>query len=80
MASKCAELPTRHYPPAAACLSLAVPHLPAPALQYGATAIALLIYAAPLYWSGARSQKQGSQGEITQDYISAMRLLSNTSK
>ena len=28
MASKCAELPTRHYPPAAACLSLAVPLLP----------------------------------------------------
>ncbi|KAL4857317.1 ABC transporter D family member 2 [Chlorella vulgaris] len=50
-------------------------------IKYGATAIALVIYALPMYWSGAaRYQREGSQGEQTQDYISAMRLLSNTSK
>ncbi len=46
----------------------------------GATAIALLIYALPLYWRGRSALMQGSQGEITADYISSMRLLSNTSK
>ena len=49
--------------------------------HYGATTIALRIYAAPLYWQGAQGFRMGrSQGEQTQDYISAMRLLSNTSK
>ena len=55
--------------------------MPPSLLQYGATTIALLIYAAPLYWQGAQGFRTGrSQGEQTQDYISAMRLLSNTSK
>ncbi|KAI7844147.1 hypothetical protein COHA_002282 [Chlorella ohadii] len=49
-------------------------------VKYGATAIALLIYALPLYWRGRSALTQGSQGEITADYISSMRLLSNTSK
>jgi hypothetical protein len=54
---------------------------PPDGLQYGATAIALTIYALPLYWSGAaRYQREGNQGEQTQDYISAMRLLGNTSR
>lgn len=47
----------------------------------GATAIALLIYALPLYWrSSGGVLTEGSQGEITADYISSMRLLNNTSK
>lgn len=51
-------------------------------IKYGATSVALLIYALPLFWNGAAShgREGGNQGEITQDYISSMRLLSNTSK
>ena len=50
-------------------------------LADGATAIALLIYAAPLYWrSGRTLLTEGSQGDVTADYISSMRLLSNTSR
>jgi hypothetical protein len=37
-----------------------------PALQYGATAIALIIYAAPLYFSSAVRYRDVSQGEKTQ--------------
>lgn len=48
--------------------------------QYGATAVALFIYAAPLYLGGAKGFTQGTQGEVTADYISSMRLLSNSSK
>ena len=62
---------------------LPCPASPPPPAQYGATAIALLIYALPLYWGGGRGGnggRAGDQGEVTQDYISAMRLLSNTSK
>lgn len=53
-----------------------------PAEQYGATSIALLLYAAPIYWSGARRYGPGEvgQGEATADYLSSMRLLQNTSK
>ncbi|PRW57208.1 ABC transporter D family [Chlorella sorokiniana] len=49
-------------------------------VKYGATAIALLIYALPLYWRSGGPLTQGNQGDITADYISSMRLLSNTSK
>lgn len=51
-----------------------------PLVADGATAIALLIYALPLYWRSGTPLTQGSQGDITADYISSMRLLSNTSK
>lgn len=50
--------------------------------QYGATVIALLVYAAPMYFAqqaGGPLAARG-QGEQTADYIRAMRLLSNTSR
>ena len=62
-------------------------------LQYGATLIALAIYSAPLYWRSNKLRSKGGaaaatagavaavgMGALTQDYISSMRLLSNTSK
>lgn len=49
-------------------------------LQYGATSVALAIYSLPLFWQSGSGLKEGSQGEVTQNYISSMRLLSNTSK
>ena len=53
-----------------------------PAPQYGATVVALLVYAAPLYRArgSPATVGEGAQGKLTQDYIRAMRLLSNTSK
>lgn len=70
-----------------ACCGLRLPPLPptsprCPLPADGATAIALLIYALPLYWRSSSSGvlTEGSQGEITADYISSMRLLNNTSK
>ncbi|KAL4452337.1 hypothetical protein ABPG75_007999 [Micractinium tetrahymenae] len=49
-------------------------------IKYGATSVALAIYSLPLFWQGGAGLKEGSQGEVTQNYISSMRLLSNTSK
>ncbi|CAL8463002.1 g2536 [Coccomyxa elongata] len=48
------------------------------AVKYMASAVALLLYAAPLYFKDP--SKRGSQDDITQDYIRAMRLLQNTSR
>ena len=48
------------------------------AVKYMASAVALLLYAAPLYFMDP--SKRGSQDDITQDYIRAMRLLQNTSR
>ncbi len=55
------------------------PYLNPQSRQYGATVVALLVYAAPLYL-GSGPSSTASQGELTQEYIRAMRLLSNTSK
>ncbi|PSC72069.1 ABC transporter D family [Micractinium conductrix] len=58
-------------------------------IKYGATAVALCIFALPLYRPSAAAGAaggatadyvSGSQGERTGQYISAMRLLSNTSR
>ena len=46
-------------------------------MKYGATVIALLVYAAPLY---ARQDQPVDRDDLTQDYIRAMRLLQNTSR
>mmetsp|Transcript_1337 Transcript_1337/g.3997 ORF Transcript_1337/g.3997 Transcript_1337/m.3997 type:complete len:758 (-) Transcript_1337:479-2752(-) len=46
-------------------------------IKYGATLVALLVYAAPMYARGGTRQ---DQGDVTQDYIRAMRLLQNTSR
>lgn len=56
------------------------PPLPPRAPQYGATSVALAIYSLPLFWQRGGGLAPGSQGELTQNYISSMRLLSNTSK
>lgn len=47
-------------------------------IKYGATLVALLVYALPLY--EARGRQQRDIGDVTQDYIRAMRLLQNTSR
>ncbi|KAL4450021.1 hypothetical protein ABPG77_010690 [Micractinium sp. CCAP 211/92] len=49
-------------------------------VKYGATSVALAIYSLPLFWQRGGGLAPGSQGELTQNYISSMRLLSNTSK
>lgn len=59
-------------------------------IKYGATVVALSVYATMMYSktsygppgsSGkAGGRAAGSEGQLTQDYISAMRLLGNTSK
>lgn len=49
-------------------------------VKYGATSVALAIYSLPLFWQRGSGLAGGSQGEVTQNYISSMRLLSNTSK
>lgn len=48
------------------------------AVKYMASAVALLLYAAPLYFRDP--SLRGTQDDITQDYIRAMRLLQNTSR
>ncbi len=48
------------------------------AVKYMASAVALLLYAAPLYFKDP--SLRGTQADITQDYIRAMRLLQNTSR
>ena len=48
------------------------------AVKYMASAVALLLYAAPLYFRDPSSR--GSRDDITQDYIRSMRLLQNTSR
>jgi hypothetical protein len=47
-------------------------------VKYGATAVALLAYAAPLYMR--RETSTASQDDLTQDYIRSMRLLQNTAR
>ncbi len=47
-------------------------------VKYAATAVALLVYAAPLWLRDAG--QRGSRDDLTQDYIRAMRLLQNTSR
>lgn len=47
-------------------------------VKYGATVVALLTYAAPLYLR--RGTSTASRDDLTQDYIRAMRLLQNTSR
>lgn len=47
-------------------------------VKYFASVVALLVYGAPLYFRDPA--KRGSQNDITQDYIRAMRLLQNTSR
>lgn len=47
-------------------------------VKYLASAVALLAYAAPLYFRDPRMR--GSRDDLTQDYIRAMRLLQNTSR
>jgi hypothetical protein len=47
-------------------------------VKYCASTVALLMYAAPLYMR--KRYRQGSQVDLTQDYIRAMRLLQNTSR
>lgn len=48
------------------------------AVKYMASAVALLLYAAPLYFRDPALR--GSRDDITQDYIRSMRLLQNTSR
>ncbi|KAK9805964.1 hypothetical protein WJX73_009234 [Symbiochloris irregularis] len=47
-------------------------------VKYFASVVALLVYGAPIYFQDP--SKRGTQDDITQDYIRAMRLLQNTSK
>lgn len=47
-------------------------------VKYFASVVALLVYGAPIYFRDP--SKRGSQDDITQDYIRAMRLLQNTSR
>ena len=47
-------------------------------VKYGATAVALLAYAAPMYMR--RGTSTASQDDLTQDYIRSMRLLQNTAR
>ena len=47
-------------------------------VKYGASCVALLVYAMPIYLRDPRLR--GSQDDITQDYVRAMRLLQNTSR
>ena len=47
-------------------------------VKYGASCVALLVYALPIYLRDPRLR--GSQDDITQDYVRAMRLLQNTSR
>lgn len=47
-------------------------------VKYGATVVALLTYAAPMYFR--RDSATTSRDDLTQDYIRAMRLLQNTSR
>ena len=47
-------------------------------IKYLASVIALLAYAAPLYFRDP--SLRGSKDDTTQDYIRAMRLLQNTSR
>ena len=47
-------------------------------VKYLASVVALLVYGAPIYFQ--EPAKRGSQDDITQDYIRAMRLLQNTSR
>ena len=50
-------------------------------VKYGATVVALSVYAAPFLLNSTDKMKSiGNQGELTQNYISTMRLLGNTSK
>ena len=48
------------------------------AVKYMASAVALLLYAAPLYLRDP--SLRGSRDDLTQDYIRSMRLLQNTSR
>lgn len=47
-------------------------------IKYFASTVALLMYGAPIYFKSPA--RRGSQGDMTQDYIRAMRLLQNTSR
>lgn len=76
-----AALPANPHPHP---LTPLLPPLHSAPVQYGATATALFIYAAPMFamrpMGGGGALDASSQGEVTADYISAMRLLSNSSK
>ena len=48
------------------------------AIKYAASVVALLVYAAPLYF--AAPSARGSRDDITQNYICSMRLLQNTAR
>lgn len=47
-------------------------------IKYLATVVALTVYAVPIYLRDPSAR--GGSGELAQDYISAMRLLQNTSR
>ena len=47
-------------------------------VKYGASVVALLVYAAPLYFAAPSARK--SRDDVTQDYIRSMRLLQNTAR
>lgn len=47
-------------------------------VKYGATAVALLAYATPLYLR--RHTSTATRDDLTQDYIRSMRLLQNTAR
>lgn len=47
-------------------------------VKYAASVVALLVYAAPLYF--AEPSARGSRDDITQNYIRSMRLLQNTAR
>ncbi|KAI8470101.1 MAG: ABC transporter transmembrane region 2-domain-containing protein [Monoraphidium minutum] len=47
-------------------------------VKYGASCVALLVYAAPIYFQDPAAR--GDQGALTGDYIRSMRLLQNTSR
>ena len=57
-----------------ACLQIADGYC----VKYLASCVALLVYAAPLYFTPPDSR--ASQGQLTADYIRSMRLLQNTSR
>ncbi len=47
-------------------------------VKYFASCVALLVYAAPIYFKAPSAR--GTQGQLTSDYIRSMRLLQNTSR
>lgn len=47
-------------------------------VKYFASTVALLMFGLPIWYKDP--SRRGSQGDLTQDYIRAMRLLQNTSR